>query len=76
MSAEENMALARRFIEARVKGDLDAVDEMMASDYVSHTTLLPGQHPGRESEKMGARPSRWRRLCHQLHHRGPDRPRR
>ena len=51
MSAEENMALARRFIEARVKGDLDAVDEMMASDYVSHTKLLPGQQPGRESEK-------------------------
>ncbi len=43
MSAEENMALARRFIEARVKGDLDAVDEMMASDYVSHTTQNPGQ---------------------------------
>jgi serine phosphatase RsbU (regulator of sigma subunit)/predicted ester cyclase len=51
MSAEENMALARRFIEARVKGDLDAVDEIMAPDYVSHTKLLPGQEPGREGEK-------------------------
>src|SRR5215217_1984978 len=51
MSAEENMALARRFIEARVKGDLEAVDEMMAPDYVSHTKLLPGQQPGREGEK-------------------------
>jgi predicted ester cyclase len=51
MSAEENIALARRFIEARIKGDLDVVDEMMASDYVSHTKLLPGQRPGRESEK-------------------------
>src|SRR5829696_3497024 len=51
MSAEENMALARRFIEARVKGDLDSVDEMMAPDYVSHTKLLPGQQPGREGEK-------------------------
>jgi serine phosphatase RsbU (regulator of sigma subunit)/predicted ester cyclase len=50
-SAEENMALARRFIEARVKGDLDAVDEIMAPDYVSHTKLLPGQEPGREGEK-------------------------
>jgi hypothetical protein len=30
MSAEENMALARRFLEAQVlKGDLDAMDEMM-----------------------------------------------
>jgi serine phosphatase RsbU (regulator of sigma subunit)/predicted ester cyclase len=51
MSAEENMALARRFIEARVKGNLDAVDEIMAPDYVSHTKLLPGQEPGREGEK-------------------------
>ena len=51
-SAEENnMALARRFMEARVKGDLDAVDQMMAPDYVSHTKLLPGQEPGREGEK-------------------------
>ncbi len=31
MSAEENMALARRFMEARVfKRDLNAVDEMLA----------------------------------------------
>jgi hypothetical protein len=28
-SAEENRALARRFIEARVEGDLDALDEML-----------------------------------------------
>src|ERR671910_233548 len=48
MSAEENMALARRFMEARVKGDVDAVDEMLPSDFVSHTKLLPGQEPGRE----------------------------
>ena len=36
-SAEENMALARRFMEARIKGDLEAVDEMMAPDFVNHT---------------------------------------
>jgi predicted ester cyclase len=48
MSAEENMALARRFIEARLKGDLEALDEMMAPDYVSHPKLLPDQEPGRE----------------------------
>jgi predicted ester cyclase len=50
-SAEENMALARRFLEARIKGDLDAVDEMMASDFVSHTKLLPDQGPDREAQK-------------------------
>ena len=41
MSAEENMALARRFMEARVKGDLDALEDMLAPDFVSHTKLLP-----------------------------------
>jgi serine phosphatase RsbU (regulator of sigma subunit)/predicted ester cyclase len=47
-SAEEDMTLARRFMEARVMGDLDAVDEMMAPDFVNHTKLLPGEEPGRE----------------------------
>src|ERR671911_362368 len=51
MSAEENMALARRFIEALVKGDLDAMDEMMSPDFVNHTKLLPGQEPGPEGER-------------------------
>jgi serine phosphatase RsbU (regulator of sigma subunit)/ketosteroid isomerase-like protein len=54
MSAEENMALARRFMEARVKGDLDAMDEMMAPDYVNHTPLLSVQVPDREGVKWAA----------------------
>jgi predicted ester cyclase len=45
---EENKALARHFIEARVKGALDAMDEMMTPDFVNHTKLLPGEEPGRE----------------------------
>ncbi len=49
MSAEEsNMALARRFMEARVKGDVDALEAMLPPDFVSHTTLLPEEEPGRE----------------------------
>jgi predicted ester cyclase len=48
MPAEENMALARHFIEARVKGDLDAMDEMMALNFINHTKLLPEEEPGRE----------------------------
>jgi serine phosphatase RsbU (regulator of sigma subunit)/predicted ester cyclase len=48
MSAEQNMALARRFMEARVKGDVDALDEMLPPDFVSHTKLLPEEEPGRE----------------------------
>ena len=51
MPIEENMALTRRFLEAHVKGDLDAVDEMLASDFVGHTKLVPGQEPGREGVK-------------------------
>ena len=52
MSTEEdNMALSRRLMKARVKGDLDAVDEMLTPDFVTHTKLVPGQQPGREGEK-------------------------
>jgi predicted ester cyclase len=50
-SAEENMALVRRFLEAQVKGDLDAMDEMMAPDYVRHTPMLYVQEPDREGFK-------------------------
>jgi serine phosphatase RsbU (regulator of sigma subunit)/predicted ester cyclase len=54
MSAEENMALARRFLEARVvKRDLDAVDEMLAPDFVNHNKSVPGQEPDREDYLRG-----------------------
>jgi serine phosphatase RsbU (regulator of sigma subunit)/predicted ester cyclase len=54
MLVEENMALARRFMEARVvKRDLDAVDEMLAPDFVNHNKLLPGQEPDREDYLRG-----------------------
>jgi ketosteroid isomerase-like protein len=45
MPVEENMALARRFLEAHFKGDLEAMDEMMTPDFVGHTKQLPDQHP-------------------------------
>jgi len=54
MSAEENMALAKRFMEARVvKRDLDAVDEMLAPDFVNRNKLVPGQEPDREDYLQG-----------------------
>jgi serine phosphatase RsbU (regulator of sigma subunit)/predicted ester cyclase len=54
MSAEENMALARRFMEARVvKRDLDAVDEMLAPDFVNRNKLVPGQKPDRDDYLRG-----------------------
>ncbi len=53
MSAEEkNKALVRRFLEAHEgKADLDALDQMLAPDFVSHHKRLPGQQPGREGYK-------------------------
>jgi ketosteroid isomerase-like protein len=52
MSAEENKALVRRFFEARVRTDQDALDKMLAPNFVSHTKLLPGQPPDREGYKQ------------------------
>ncbi len=41
-SEEENKALARHFLERTwQEGDLDAIDEMLAPDFVDHS-LLPG----------------------------------
>jgi serine phosphatase RsbU (regulator of sigma subunit)/predicted ester cyclase len=37
----------RRFLEAHANGDLDALEEMLAPDFVNHN-LLPGQAPGLE----------------------------
>jgi serine phosphatase RsbU (regulator of sigma subunit)/predicted ester cyclase len=53
VSAEEkNKALVRRFLEAHEgKADLDALDQMLAPDFVSHHKRLPGQQPGREGYK-------------------------
>jgi serine phosphatase RsbU (regulator of sigma subunit)/predicted ester cyclase len=48
MSTEQNMALARRFMEARVKGDVYALEEMLPPDFVSHTKLLPEEVQGRD----------------------------
>jgi serine phosphatase RsbU (regulator of sigma subunit)/predicted ester cyclase len=54
VSAEENMALARRFMEARVvKRDLAAVEQMLAPDFVNRNKLLPGQKPNREDYLQG-----------------------
>jgi serine phosphatase RsbU (regulator of sigma subunit)/predicted ester cyclase len=53
MSAKQNMALARRFMEARINGDLVTVDEMIAPHFVNHNRLLPGQESDREDYLRG-----------------------
>ena len=45
MSAEENMALARRFMEARVKGDLDAIDEILPPTSLATPNCFPAKSP-------------------------------
>jgi len=44
---EKNRGLVHRFLKAHARGDLDALEEMLAHDFVDHS-LLPGQAPGRE----------------------------
>jgi len=46
-SAEKNKALVRRFLEAHAKGELEALKEMLAPDFVNHN-LLPGREPDLE----------------------------
>jgi len=43
MSLEENKAIVRKLTEAFNKRNLDALDELMASDYVDHTNQLRGR---------------------------------
>jgi ketosteroid isomerase-like protein len=49
-AAEENKALARRFLEAQAKGDLNTLDELMAPDFVDRS-VLAGQGSSRENYK-------------------------
>ena len=48
MSTEENMALVRRFFQARAEANLDAMEEMMAPGFISHPMF---QKPDREGYK-------------------------
>jgi serine phosphatase RsbU (regulator of sigma subunit)/predicted ester cyclase len=47
---EKNKALVRRFLEAHSKGDLGAMEEMLAPDFVDHN-LLPGEELVRKTRK-------------------------
>jgi predicted ester cyclase len=50
VSAEENKAMVRRFVEELDRGNLDVIEELVAPDFVDRS-LLPGQEPDRESFK-------------------------
>jgi hypothetical protein len=44
--AEENKVIVRRFLEATARGELAAMDEMIAPDFVDRS-LMPDQEPDR-----------------------------
>jgi predicted ester cyclase len=46
-TAEENKVLVRRFLKAQANADPDALEELLAPDFVDHS-LQPDQEPGRE----------------------------
>src|ERR671932_669838 len=53
---EKNKALVRRFFKtleevSRGKAALEALDEMLAPDFVGHYKRIPGQQPGRDGYK-------------------------
>jgi predicted ester cyclase len=52
VSVEGNIALVRRFFEARGKGDLNAIEELLAPDFVVHTKLFPDQQSN-QSDRDG-----------------------
>ena len=47
MSTEENKVLARRFLEAQAKADIETLEELMAANFVDRS-VLPGQGSSRE----------------------------
>jgi steroid delta-isomerase-like uncharacterized protein len=52
MSTAENKALVRRFYEEIDKGNLEAMDELVAEDYIDHSPPpFPGLGKGREGLK-------------------------
>jgi serine phosphatase RsbU (regulator of sigma subunit)/predicted ester cyclase len=48
---EKNMALVRRFFEAQANADLDTLEELLAPDFVDHSSFAD-QEPGREGYKQ------------------------
>ena len=52
-ATETNKALVRRFYEEIDKGNVDALDELVAVDYLDHNPPpFPGLRPGREGLKQ------------------------
>ncbi|MDQ0633227.1 ketosteroid isomerase-like protein [Arthrobacter pascens] len=55
METDENKALIRRFYEAIDAGNIDAMDDLVAEDYLDHNPPFPGMPAGREGLKQAFR---------------------
>ena len=55
MSTEQNKALVRRFVEASNQGNLDALDELIADNFVNHSPYAQGGTTGIEGVKQFTR---------------------
>jgi ketosteroid isomerase-like protein len=56
MGTDENKAIVRRFYEEIDRGNLEAMDELVAEGYVDHNPPpFPGLPPGREGLKEAFR---------------------
>lgn len=53
MGIQENKALIRRFYEEIDNGNIDAMDDLVAEDYLNHDPPpFPGPEPGRTGLKQ------------------------
>jgi steroid delta-isomerase-like uncharacterized protein len=53
MQPEQNKALYRQFVEEVFnRGNMSAIDELVAPDFIEHEELPPGSPPGREGVKQ------------------------
>lgn len=51
--SEANKSIFRRFVDEVInRGDLGAVDELLAEEYTEHSSLIPGLPAGREGAKQ------------------------
>ena len=55
METDDNKALVRRFYAAIDAGDVDAMDDLVAEDYLDHNPPFPGLPAGREGLKQAFR---------------------
>jgi steroid delta-isomerase-like uncharacterized protein len=55
METDDNKALIRRFYEEIDAGNIDAMDELVADDYLDHNPPFPGMPAGREGLKAAFR---------------------